>query len=73
MTVTVNNNKIEQTILQLAQKLAAKTGDNVIIFEAEIGDEKKQFIATETELNGSPNKNELKTLAIIDKNGNYVD
>ena len=73
MTVTVNDTQIDKGIITAAQKLAAKEGMNVVIFEAEVDDKKKHFIAIVPDFDGSPHRNTLKSIAIIDKDGNYVD
>jgi len=73
MTIVINNNKISKTTFELAYNLADKSGLNVVIFEADMGKEKKNFIATVPEFEGSPNKENLTKIATVNANGDFVD
>ena len=64
---------VKPTTRHKAAKLAKVSGENVVIYQAEIGKKIVQPIATESEWNACKNKDKVAFVVKVDENGNNVD
>jgi hypothetical protein len=72
MTTTVNKSVTSKMRDRAAVK-ARQTGEHTVVFEAKIGDNMVEQIATLSEWEKAPETTRVNFLAVIDSNGNYVD
>ena len=81
MTITMTNSKtqattnVEKSKIDIAVALAKKWQKPVVIYKAEItkGQPKKVLSALKVHFDASPLRHELEQIAIIDKDGNFID
>jgi len=72
MTATMSQ-AIGSTKLNLAAKMAVKYNENVAIIASELNKEPVQMLFPVSVVEKSPNKDHVEVIAIIDKDGNFVD
>ena len=72
--MTTKTNKVISTeAIRRAANMARTTGQNVIVYEAEVAKRKCEICVVQKVGEQSQEKEDIKFLAIIDENGNYVD
>lgn len=64
---------VKSTTRNKAGKLAKASGENAVIYQAEMGKRVVQLVTTETLFNACKNKNMVVFVAKVDENGNNVD
>ena len=72
MTTTANKT-ISSDIRTKAARKAKITGENTVVYEAVIGKENRELLATATQWENAPETTRANFLAVVDENGNYVD
>jgi len=73
MTITKVNNSVKNTIRNKAAKKAKETGEHSVVYEAPVGKKMVQMITTVSMFEKCPSRPDVKFVAVIDENGNYVD
>lgn len=73
MTVTVNNQSVSKTVISHAVQRAIRDGITVVIYGTEIADTTRHLVATAAQWEACINKDELKFVTKIDKDGNFID
>jgi len=72
MTVTMSQT-ISPSKRDQAAKLAAKNGEPTAVVASQMNDKPIQMLFSVSVIENSPRKDDIEVIAVIDKNGNYVD
>ena len=64
---------VKPTTRNKASKLAKQSGENAVVYQAEVGKRVVQLVTTKSAFDACPNKNAVAYIATLDANGNHVD
>jgi hypothetical protein len=73
MTLTINNHNVKKAVINLATQTARTKGVEVVIFGVMRNNVMNYLMATAKEFEGCDNKDELKIVTRVDRDGNFVD
>jgi hypothetical protein len=74
MTITmINNSSVSPRTRDKAAKKAKKDGQNVVVYRLQDDPCNNEYLSTQTDFATAPENDKVVFLAILDKNGQYVD